>query len=332
MATIKEIADLAGVSSATVSRVLNYDTSLSVSDDTRQKIFDIADQLNYTKHKGKATSVKKHQTLAVLQWYNQHEELDDLYYYNIRVGLEKRAQELGYQVIRIFHEEDLAPVSQADGLIAIGKYSATQIDHLGQLNPNLVFVDSKTLAQGYSCVTTDFEGGVVAALDYFWQQGLHHIGMLTGEELTSDQTEAVSDPRLPLFQAYLTDKKAFNPNWIRVGHFSAESGYQMMQDLITDLGDQLPHAFFLASDSLAIGALKALQEANIPVPERVSLISFNDTAVTNYVYPALSSVRVHTKEMGKIAVNLIHDLLTQSESLTQHITLATELSLKTSTQ
>ncbi len=89
MATIKDIAQLAGVSPATVSRVLNYDPDLSVGLATKQKIFEAAERLNYTKHRKNAANTK--QTLRLIQW-DDTEELEDLYYLSIRLGIEKKRQ------------------------------------------------------------------------------------------------------------------------------------------------------------------------------------------------------------------------------------------------
>ena len=86
MATIKDIAQTAGVSPATVSRVLNYDKSMSVSDETRKKIFNIAEQLNYKKSKRqKKTSPQTHR-MALVEGYTEGEELDSLDYYSLRLG------------------------------------------------------------------------------------------------------------------------------------------------------------------------------------------------------------------------------------------------------
>ena len=80
MATIKDIAQLVSVSQATVSRVLKGDKSLAVSPETRQAIFEAAQELDYTKHLKKIQSTDSHSTLAIVQWYSEREELDDLYY------------------------------------------------------------------------------------------------------------------------------------------------------------------------------------------------------------------------------------------------------------
>lgn len=90
MATIKDIAKSAGVSPATVSRVLNHDQSMSVSDETRQKIFDIAEELEYKKTKRRDKRYSQNRRIAIVEWYTEEEELDDLYYYAIRLGVEKK--------------------------------------------------------------------------------------------------------------------------------------------------------------------------------------------------------------------------------------------------
>lgn len=92
MATIKDIAKQAGVSPATVSRVLNYDSGLSVGQDTKKRIFEVAEALNYTKHQKKQKSEK--QVVRLIMWYDSEEELDDLYYLAIRLGIEEKAAEL----------------------------------------------------------------------------------------------------------------------------------------------------------------------------------------------------------------------------------------------
>src|SRR3954462_8566690 len=87
MATIKDIAQIAGVSIATVSRVLNYDTTLSVSDETKKRIFEVAEELSYKKKQARKQESGK---IALLQWYTEKEELEDLYYMSIRLGVENR--------------------------------------------------------------------------------------------------------------------------------------------------------------------------------------------------------------------------------------------------
>ncbi len=331
MATIKDIAQAAGVSSATVSRVLNQDQAMSVSDETRTKIFTIAEQLGYKKSKRTNKRSKSSHRIAIIEWYTEQEELDDLYYYSIRLGAEKRAQELGYEIIRIFNNDSMAQLENIDGIIAIGKFSPDKIKELETYSDNLVFVDSDTLNYGHSCVTTDFENSVINVIDYFINNGLKKIGMIAGQETSSDKSTLLSDPRLNTFQSYLKQLKLYDPNLIKIGSFSSEAGYKIMKEFIMELGDNLPQAFFVANDALASGALRALQEAKIPVPERVSLISFNDTSLAKYMYPKLSTVTVFTEEMGKQAIQILEQsFLKDSPSVAYMVKLATRLTIRES--
>jgi len=331
MVTIKEIAHAAGVSSATVSRVLNQDQAMSVSDETRTKIFTIAEQLGYKKSKRTNKRSKSSHRIAIIEWYTEQEELDDLYYYSIRLGAEKRAQELGYEIIRIFNNDSMAQLENIDGIIAIGKFSPDKIKELETYSDNLVFVDSDTLNYGHSCVTTDFENSVINVIDYFINNGLKKIGMIAGQETSSDKSTLLSDPRLNTFQSYLKQLKLYDPNLIKIGSFSSEAGYKIMKKFIIELGDKLPPAFFAANDALASGALRALQEAKIPVPERVSLISFNDTSLAKYMYPKLSTVTVFTEEMGKQAIQILEQSFQKdSSSVPYMVKLATRLTIRES--
>lgn len=332
MATIKDIAAKAGVSAATVSRVLNYDETMSVSAKTRNKIFKIAEELSYVKHTKpkKQLEQTEDKRVAIIQWYTEQEEVHDLYYYAIRLGIEKQAHQLGYEVTRIFHNDSLAKAKQANGVIAIGKYSTKEAKKIAALNPNLVFVDSNMLAKGYNCIVSDFEGAVKSALDHFLAHDQTQIGLLAGEEKTADQTDSLIDPRFRTFKTYLSDLGLYNPRYVYIGSFTPESGYQMMQTALTELKDHLPAAFFIANDAIAVGALRALQEAQIKVPEQISLISFNDTSLAKYSFPALSSIKVFTEQMGASAVSLLDTLATQKDPIPQMITLQTKLILRDS--
>lgn len=330
MATLKDIAKLAKVSQATVSRVLNKDETLSVSQKTKHRILTVADELGYQKHLKTTNSPQLRQKIAIVQWYSQQEELNDLYYYSIRIGTEKRAQELDYDIVRYF-DNDISKVS-ADvvGLIAIGKFSTYQIAELEKLSDKLIFVDSDTLNAGYPCVMTDFDNAVVKVLDYFLDHGLTKIGMIAGEEKTTDGRELLIDQRFRTFRNYAYEQDIYNPNYIFIGDFSAQTGYHLMKKAIKELKENLPQAFFIANDSLAIGALRALQEENIPVPNRVSLISFNDTALTKQVFPALSSITVFTKEMGRTAVDILNRQILNPDIIPNMTRLTTQLTLRES--
>ncbi|MHC9532179.1 LacI family DNA-binding transcriptional regulator [Dellaglioa sp. L3N] len=330
MATLKDIAQLAKVSNATVSRVLNYDQTLSVGNETRKRIFEAAERLNYSKNKKKSHTAQG--KIAIIEWYTEKEELDDLYYLSIRIGIERKLLELGYEITRFFQNDQFDSLTDALGAIIIGKYSPAQINELKQMNSNLVFVDMNTLDAGISCVMTDFKTPVKAVIDHFNAQGLTKIGMITGEESTFDAVNLGPDSRFTHFKAYLESAHNYHPEWIYTGDFTPESGYQLALKLLAEQSDNLPNALFIANDAMAVGALRALNESTIKVPEQLSLISFNDTSIAEYTFPTLSSVKVYTEQMGKSAAELLINQLAMTDIIPQVITIGTTLTLRNSSK
>lgn len=331
MATLKDIASLAEVSIATVSRVLNQDESLSVTEETRHRILTAADELGYTRHQKSGNFKKEKHQIAIIQWVSEEDELDDIYYYNIRLGIEKRAQELDYEILRYFNDIPFSLAEEVIGILCIGKFSREQITELESLGKSLVFVDSDTLLQGHPCVTTDFENAVQTALSYLTEQWCKSIGLLTGQEKTTDSTEIVPEPRLRSYRNYCIEKSIYDPLLILSGNFTVRSGYDLLASKIAS-GTPLPDAYFAASDSLAIGALRALQENGINVPEDIQIISFNDTSLAKQVYPPLSSVTVYTEEMGRTAMDVLNKQVLAPREIPTLTMLGTKLTLRESTK
>jgi LacI family transcriptional regulator len=327
MATIKDIAQKAGVSIATVSRVLNYDATLSVSDDTKKRIFEAAEELDYKK---KPVRKQESGKIALLQWYTEKEELEDLYYMSIRLGVENRCQYHGIQVVRFFqdHYDDLKN-GEIQGLIAIGKFSGRQVKELQSLTENIVFVDFSPDEEQFDSVVVDFGKAVEKVLSFFWQNGHKQIGYIGGREAFKDQTSVIEDPREGTFKRYMAEKGILNEAYMYRGSFSVEDGYSLMKKAIREHGENLPTAFFAGNDSIAVGALRALLEAGIAVPDRVNIIGVNDISIAKYVFPALSTVKVYTELMGETAVDTLLERM-EGRKTAKKITIATKLIIRNS--
>ena len=223
MATLKDIAQLASVSIATVSRVLNRDQSLSVTEETRHRILTVAEELGYTKHLKTGESHKLKQKIAIIQWVSEQGELEDLYYYQIRLGIENRAQELDYEILRYFNDQPFTLSEEVIGILCIGKFSKAQIASFEEYQKPLVFLDSDTIALGHTCVITDFNNAVRQVVDYFTDHGIKKIGILSGLETTTDQEEVIADKRLDYFISYTQEKGIYNENFNFQGLFTAQS-------------------------------------------------------------------------------------------------------------
>lgn len=326
MATIKDIAKQAGVSIATVSRVLNYDSSLSVTDKTRKKIFSAAEELSYKKR----TPRTGLSTLAIIHWYTEKEELEDLYYMSIRLGIEERCQQLDVQVVNYFYN-NLENVKQENiqGIIAIGKFSKNQVGTLEEISENVVFVDYNPDDDTFDSVVIDFEAASKKIINYLLDKNHKSIGYIGGRESFKDGTAEIEDSRNKTFRAYMKEKGLLDESLIYIKSFSVNDGYNLMKQAIREHGENLPTAFFAGNDLIAIGCLRALHEESISVPERVNVIGINDISVSKYIYPALSTLKVHTEMMGETAVDLMMERL-GGRKIAKKILISTELIIRKS--
>lgn len=327
MATIRDIAKKAGVSASTVSRVLNYDATLSVSDQTKRSVFKAAEALSY---KRRTPRRQVSQRIAVLHWYTEQEELNDLYYFSIRMGIEERAKELGLDA-EVYFFNDLEELRSKDvqGMIAIGKFSRKQVELMASIHHNIVFVDYSPREDEFDSVVIDFEKATKTIIDYFVETGHEQIGFIGGQEYVEGEVQPLEDLRVKTFRNYMEEKGLYHSDYEYVGAFSTEEGYRMMRGAIEDLGDQLPTAFFISSDVMAIGSMRALHEAGIPVPGRVSLIGINDISVSKHMYPPLSTIKVFTEQMGKTAVDTLLERL-EGRRIPKKIFIATKLIVRES--
>ncbi|WP_268913433.1 LacI family DNA-binding transcriptional regulator [Lentilactobacillus sp. SPB1-3] len=329
MATIKDIAEKAGVSITTVSRVLNYDKTLSVSDATRKKIFQVAESVSYTKNRRKTATQN---TIAIVQWYTEAQELDDLYYLSIRMGAEKAASKQGLRIQQYFADNSLNDIGDVRGIIAIGKYSDDQIKKLTKKSNNIVFVDFDTLALGYDCVVTDFENSTKKVIDHFIDADITNIGMLSGTETTSDGKLKIADPRAKIFKKYLVNKSLFKAQNILTADYTMDEAHDLVLKKLKELGNEFPQALYVSNDAMAVGAEKALMESGKRIPDDVSIVSFNDTSIAKYVIPALSSVKVGTTRMGVLAINMVKDAIDNDKQTTEKIIVSNELVIRESSR
>lgn len=326
MATIRDIAKQAGVSPATVSRVLNYDQELSVAQETRQRIFEVAEELNYKKNRRRNKTEKMN--IRLIQWYDQTEELADLYYLSIRLGIEKKAEELNLQLQRETFDE--LSDHTFSGTIALGKFDDKQLQKLRETNEQILVVDFDGMKQGLNSLVVDFDQSMDLVIDHFIQKGHQDIAVLSGKEKTKPAFYQLEDPRLHALEQKLKQLDLYQAKWMLQADFSMEAGKIAVADFLVKT-EKLPTALFASSDALAIGAMQAIQAAGLRVPEDISVIGFNDISVAKYVSPALSTIKVETEWMGELAVTTLMELVKEVSPVPRKITLGTTLVQREST-
>lgn len=137
MATIKDIADQTGFSTATVSRVLNYDDTLNVQEETRKKIFDTARELQYQLKERK--SRKRRPAVGVYYSYSREEELRDIYYLTVRLAVERKLEAENIERRQIQSLDELKDLSSLDGLLCLGTFSRSMVKQIDIFGKPTVF-------------------------------------------------------------------------------------------------------------------------------------------------------------------------------------------------
>lgn len=306
MATIKDIAKTANVSTAAVSRILNQDETLNVAPETRQKVLDIARQLNYIKRSRPAA--RSIFTLGIVQWFSSQEEQADSYYLLIRQGIEDYCSTHNIRIVRTY-KSDLNytdSLKDVDSLVCIGKFSKEEVLFFQKLNTCVLFLDMPVDDDCISTVTLDFTQAIRVGMDYLTGLGHKRIGFLAGSEYTGDQ-EIFPDHRKEAFIEYCKEHDVIWEPYLREGSFRIDSGYEMMTSLLSQ--GNLPDAVFAASDPIAMGALKALAEHGIRVPDDISLMGFDDISIAEFTVPPLTTIHAPAYHMGNYGASLVHHIV-----------------------
>lgn len=332
MATIKEIAKKAGVSPATVSRVLNHDTTLSVSSETKVRILKIAEELEYVTVRERKRNKAKKTTLniGVLDWYSEVELLDDPYYLYLMTTIEKECAQANISTFKIskINDKYQVMINNVDGIIAIGKFSNEEIEELSTYTNNIVFVDSSPQEKIYDSVTINFRLGITEAIQYLIQLGHTEIGFIGGS-VVGDYKEKTIDNRKKEFISIMEEYQLFNPDYIYTGNkISHQEGYSVLNQALQ--GNKLPTAFLIANDTMATGALRALHEAKINVPNEMSIIGFNDLVTSKFLIPPLTTIRVHINFMALTAIDLLKERIYKGRVIPKKVLIPSELVIRKS--
>ncbi len=311
MATLKEIAELSDVSITTVSRILNNDTTLNVSNKTKEKVIEIANKLNYKTigQRYKDRKAKKYK-IGIAQMFELEEQKKDIYYIMMKNVLEEVCLEKGIEVISLFRNKDKNFIKinkkKLDGIFPIGRFTLEEIADFESYTRNIVFIDSSPDELTYHSIIPNYQLGVRIALKHFLDKGHKDIGFIGNKYTFGNTKEWEIDSRYVYFKSFLEGHNLFNEKYIVECEMNSKSGYNNIIKFLKN--SKLPSAFFISSDAIASGILKAFSEKNIKIPEDVSIITFNDTPLSEFATPALSSIRIFMREYADAAIRLMEEL------------------------
>ncbi|MDR1546994.1 MAG: LacI family DNA-binding transcriptional regulator [Hungatella sp.] len=323
MATIKEIAEMAGVSAATVSRVLNFDDTLNVQDETKQRVFEAAERLEYQMRNKK--KYKKKLKLGMISSYSLEEELEDTFYLSVRIAIERKIEEEGFKKFTVNLGDSVESTSNLDGLICLGTFSESMVNKVKAFHKPAVFVDALGDLDLFDSVVTDLKHSVKKVLSYFLQEGHKKIAFIGGRDVDADGKE-VADLRVPIYRSFMEERGILNEDYIKIGGYTPKHGYRLGKELLAM--EERPSAIFTANDSLAVGCYKAIQEAGLGIPEDISVIGFNDISIAKYLVPPLTTVHIYMDFMGSQAVSILAERIYSGREISMHISLPTKLMVR----
>jgi LacI family transcriptional regulator len=302
MATIKDVAALAGISYTTVSHVLNR--TRPVSEEVRIKVEAAIAQLDYVPS-AVARSLKAKATLTIgLLIPNGINP----YFAELARGIEDHCERNGFCVILCNSDDDPAKQrsylrvlleKRVDGLIvsSVGGDTGLAIG-LGDVRTPMVMVDRDLEHITADLVRIDHELGGYLATSHLLALGHRHIACICGPATTS-----VARMRLAGYRRAMQEAAIQVPDsWTVESDFTGPSGYHAAVGL---LDGQRPTAIFAANDMVGFGVLRAAAERNIQVPRELSVIGFDDIEMSRYVYPALTTVGQSILELGERAAQLL---------------------------
>lgn len=330
MATIREIAEKAGVSPATVSRVLNFDDNLKVTLETKKRIFKVASDLNYIIKNDKKI-LNDEFKIVILSYLTEQHEVRDPYFLCMHMAMERRLNKENIKFERIYSIEELDSVEDIKGLIVVGRYEKDDIEKISKKTTNIVFLDYCPDDNIFDSVFVDMEKLTNNALDYLYSLGHRAIGYIGGTKYTLHKGEMVANlhsVRKEAFVKYMKEKELFNEEYVRIGDYSYEDGYLLMKDILSK--ECIPTAFFVASDCMAIGAYKAISEAGVSVPDDISIIGVDDIQAASFIVPSLTTIKIYFEEMGESAVDLMVERIKRGRKLGKKVELQTQLIIRES--
>ncbi len=314
MATIREVSRLAGVSNATVSRVLNG--TVPVSPEVTKRVLDAVRQLGYRPN-AFARALVTNRSGGLGMAVN---DVASPYFGLVIRGVEAAAEDAGMHLLISSGHADAAKERAAlefladrrsDALIAHieGLADEELLPYLQQETP-LVVVGRRIPGYEERSVYLDNEAGGYMATSHLLEQGHRHIAHVTGPYRFPDSRAR----RLGFERAMQEAGLRPDPELILEADFEEEGGYLAMQQLL-GRAPQLT-AVFMGNDQMAAGAFIALREAGLSIPDDVSVVGYDDVSLGRYLYPTLTTIRQPLEAMGRAAVRAVLALLNGEEGVT----------------
>ncbi len=325
--TIKEIAELAGVSTATVSKILNAKDQ-DISESTRKRVLDIVEREGYIPNGiAKSLRIKNTKTIGIIM-----PDVMNLFFSELARGVEDAAEKKGYSVIlcnsdnKESKEEKYIQILQekmVDGIILTASENSVKRSLRRRKIPMVLLDRDISTDEKVGRITVDNEEGTYNATKLLIEKGCKNIGFIS-----SNKTTKSSGQRLRGYEnAILESKINLDKDKIFLQNYTIETGYKGTVSLLEKTNID---GICCGNDLIAIGAIKALKERGIKIPQDVKVIGFDDISISKYMDPPLTTIRQPIYEMGEEAVGMLIDVINNKEMEMSKV-LKTELIVRETT-
>jgi DNA-binding LacI/PurR family transcriptional regulator len=301
--TVKDVAKRAGVSTATVSRVLTGSTN--VSDELRERVQKAVDELGYKPSRvARSLRTRTRRILGVIVG-----DIRNPFFTSLVRGIEDVAHHRGYSLILCNADEDpekeelyidVLVAEHVGGAIVVPiREESTAYAQLIENGIPVVAADRKLTTLEVDSVLLDNELGAYLGVSHLLRQGYPRIGVIAGPLHTTTGRE-----RLRGYERALRERRIeLDPSLVKIGDFKQASGFRLAHELLNL--DDPPAAIFAANNMMAIGASQAIHDRGLSIPSDTALVGFGDMPWASLLHPALTVVAQPTRELGNTAANVL---------------------------
>jgi LacI family transcriptional regulator len=330
---LDDIAAKAGVSRATVSRVINNEPH--VRPKTYEKVMAVIEQENFHPDPNARALVRGLREIVGVLIPNSDNIFyaDNNYFTQILGGINSVLRERDYAMLLWLGESNAADAKQSrkiansrimDGLIIASMlHDHEMIERLLAMRNPIVMIDRPLeCADDFNYVTIDNIHAAEVATHHLISLGRRRIGHITGHMNIADARDRLHGYKRALKKANLP----IQPKLIVEGQFLWQAGYEAARELL----QHKPDAIFAAGDTIALGAMDAINEAGLRIPDDIALVGFDDVDVASRAHPMLTTIRQPVHGKGTAAATLLLDIIQKDAPSPQHIVLPTELIIRQS--
>lgn len=329
--TLKNIAEEAGVSISTVSRIINDDPKKPASSRTRKRVLQIAERLEYLpnlearllKNTGKDVISK---TIGCILT-SRFDSYNDPFFSSILAGVKAEAFSNGYSVGFTFSyfeygndfPEQLAAY-KFDGIVLMGRVFDSQLELIRRTTANIVYAGLNRINRGFDEVISDAYDATKTAMNYLLSLNHRKIGFLGSIPVEHCDCCVINEHRYRAYCDTLAlSNIAVNSGFVRSIQLNAGDGYTAMSEIIES--NMIPSAMFCANDLVAMGAIRAIRENNIDIPGDISVIGIDNINLSEYLHPPLTTINVPKEELGRFAAKLLIDRIKTNRTIPCCVTL-----------